>query len=95
MYLAITCACCCHSQVAKRELRQLRMEARESTKLLEDKKALEMRCIELQATLEVVQNQRNELRQQIKEEKVLGVEEETGLTCDRCLLGVCHHGTFC
>ena len=61
---------CSVLQVAKRELRHLRLEARESTKLLEDKKALEMRCVELQATLEVVQNQRNQLRQQIKDEKV-------------------------
>jgi hypothetical protein len=44
----------------------LRAEARESHKLLEDKKALEGKVRELQATLEVVQNQRNELRQQVR-----------------------------
>ncbi len=30
--------------MAKRELRRLRQEARESTKLLKDKRALEIRC---------------------------------------------------
>ncbi len=56
----------CMAQVASRELRQLRQEARESTKLLEDKKALEAKVQELQATLAVVQDQRNELRQQVR-----------------------------
>lgn len=31
-------------RMAKRELRRLRQEARESTKLLKDKRALEIRC---------------------------------------------------
>lgn len=53
------------SQVAKRELRQLRQNAREGTKLLEDKRVLENRCVELQGTLETVQGQRNELRHQV------------------------------
>jgi len=55
--------------VAKRELRQLRVEARESGKLLKDKRALEIRCQELQEILETVQNQRNDLRSQLREEK--------------------------
>ncbi len=63
-------------QVAKCELRQLRQNAREGTKLLEDKKVLESRCKELQGTLEVVQNQRNELRHQVRGTWVgLGVSE--------------------
>lgn len=45
------------------ELRHLRQEAREGTRLLEDKKALETRVAELMATLALVQDQRNELRQ--------------------------------
>eukprot|EP00197_Chlamydomonas_leiostraca_P009765 CAMPEP_0202867474 /NCGR_PEP_ID=MMETSP1391-20130828/9454_1 /ASSEMBLY_ACC=CAM_ASM_000867 /TAXON_ID=1034604 /ORGANISM="Chlamydomonas leiostraca, Strain SAG 11-49" /LENGTH=1634 /DNA_ID=CAMNT_0049547521 /DNA_START=190 /DNA_END=5094 /DNA_ORIENTATION=- len=61
---------------ATRELRHLQKEARESTKLLEDKKALEVRVTELLATLEVVQNQRNELRQQAKDEKASAGELE-------------------
>ena len=60
------------SKGAKRELRALRAEAREGTKLLEDKKALEAKVHEMQATLETVQNQRNELRQQLKDERVRG-----------------------
>jgi len=51
-------------------LRDLRAEAREGVKLLEDKKALEAKVHEMQTTLETVQSQRNELRQQLKEEKV-------------------------
>ena len=54
-----------HLQLAKRELAHLRQEARESTKLLEDKKALESKVRELQDTLNLVQDQRNELRQQV------------------------------
>lgn len=57
------------ARVAKRELRQLRVEARESGKLLKDKRALEIRCQELQEILETVQNQRNDLRSQLREEK--------------------------
>ncbi len=52
--------------MARAELRRRRAEARESGKLLQDKQALERRLGELQAVLETVQNQRNELRQQFK-----------------------------
>lgn len=58
------------AKLAKRQLRALRSEAREGGKLLEDKIALEGKVRELQATLETVQGQRNELRQQLKDEKV-------------------------
>lgn len=51
---------------ARRELRRLRQEAREATKLLQDKRSLEEKVAELQNVLEVVQNQRNELKQQYK-----------------------------
>lgn len=52
-------------QVARHALRSLRQQAREGVRLLEDKKVLEARVAELGATLETVQNQRNELRQQV------------------------------
>ncbi|CAL8460835.1 g366 [Coccomyxa elongata] len=57
------------SKLAKRELRRRRAEARESGKLLQDKQALEQRLKEMQAILETVQNQRNELKQLYKEER--------------------------
>jgi chromosome segregation ATPase len=51
------------------ELRHLKSEAREAGKLLEDKKALEAKLREVQGTLELVQGQRNELRQEVKDLK--------------------------
>lgn len=54
------------TQVARAELKVLRADARESSKLLEDKRNLEKRVTELMATLEVVQDQRNELRASLK-----------------------------
>lgn len=54
------------SKRAKKELRRRRQEARESGKLLQDKQALEVRLREMQAILETVQNQRNELKQLYK-----------------------------
>jgi predicted nuclease with TOPRIM domain len=51
---------------AKTALRGLKSEAREAGKLLEDKKALEQKLKEVQATLEMVQGQRNELREEVK-----------------------------
>ena len=54
------------SKIAKQELRRRRAEARESGKLLQDKQALESRVKEMQAILETVQNQRNELKQQFR-----------------------------
>lgn len=54
------------SKLAKKELRKRRAEARESGKLLQDKQALEHRLKEMQAILETVQNQRNELKQLYK-----------------------------
>lgn len=64
-----TFQCAYRTKVSKRELRKLKLEAREATKLLEDKKVLEIKLREVQNTLETVQNQRNELRQQLKEER--------------------------
>ncbi|DBA65606.1 TPA: hypothetical protein ACH3X2_002670 [Trebouxia sp. C0005] len=61
--------CAWRSKLARRELRQRRASQREAGKLLQDKKALEDRLKEVQNILETVQNQRNELRQQYKEEK--------------------------
>ena len=54
------------SKIAKQELRRRRAEARESGKLLQDKQALELRVKEMQAILETVQNQRNDLKQQFR-----------------------------
>jgi len=73
---ALVFQCAFRAKAAKRALRQLRADARESSKLLEDKKALEVKVHELQATLEVVQKQRNELRQQIKDEKAALADSE-------------------
>jgi len=56
-------------RVAKRELRRLRMEARESGKLLKDKKALEIRVQELEEIISTVQTQRNDLKQALKDER--------------------------
>lgn len=46
--------------------RSLRMEAKEQGKLLQDKAALEVKLHEQVATLELVQTQRNELKQSYK-----------------------------
>lgn len=53
-------------KLARRELRRRRAEAREAGKLLQDKQALESKLREVQNILEVVQRQRNELRQQCR-----------------------------
>ena len=58
--------CCWRCKLARRELRSRRKEAREATKLLEDKQALDVKLKETIATLEHVQNQRNELKQAYK-----------------------------
>lgn len=58
--------CCWRSKVARKELRNRRKEAREATKLLQDKQALDVKLKETIATLEHVQNQRNELKQAYK-----------------------------
>lgn len=71
---ALAVQCAYRSKVAKRELRKLKLDAREATKLLEDKKVLEVKLKEVQNTLEVVQNQRNELRQQLKDERAIVAE---------------------
>eukprot|EP00210_Caulerpa_lentillifera_P009028 g8617.t1 len=55
--------------VAFRELKRLRQEAREARKLLEDKRILEAKVNEMQNTLETVQDQRNELKKQVKDSK--------------------------
>lgn len=60
--------------VARRELRRLRQEAREARKLLEDKRLLEEKVKEMQGTLETVQDQRNDLKRQVKESKTAVAE---------------------
>lgn len=59
---------------ARRELKRLRAEAREARKLLEDKRILENKVKEMQATLETVQDQRNELKRQVKDSKTAVAE---------------------
>lgn len=62
----IALQCRWRQKLAKRELRRRRTEAREATKLLQDKAALEGRMHELQALVETLQGQRNELKQAFK-----------------------------
>lgn len=69
MHKIVLCQTRWRCRMAKRELRKLRVEARESGKLLKDKRALENRCQELQDILNTVQNQRSEVKAQLKEEK--------------------------
>ncbi|GLC68235.1 hypothetical protein PLESTF_000665000 [Pleodorina starrii] len=79
-------------KVARRELRTLRQQPCEGTKLLEDKKALEQKVHELQAMLETVQGQRNELRQQVKEELAARAEVEREMEVLRAELEVVNRG---
>jgi len=60
--------------VSRRELKRLRAEAREARKLLEDKRILENKVKEMHATLETVQDQRNELKRQVKDSKAAVAE---------------------
>ena len=59
------------SKLARRKLRALRAEAREAGKLMQDKRFLETKVAELTSTLELVQNQRNDLRQQFRVRAVM------------------------
>lgn len=63
-------------KMARRELLQRRMEARESSKLLADKQSLETKLKDVQNVLETLQNQRNELRQALRDEKTAREEAE-------------------
>jgi myosin-5 len=56
-------------KIAARELVRLRVEARESGKLLQDKAALEAKLREVQGVLAGVTRQRDELRQALREER--------------------------
>lgn len=62
----IALQCRWRQKLARRELRRRRTEAREATKLLQDKVNLEGRMQELQALVETLQGQRNELKQSYK-----------------------------
>jgi hypothetical protein len=55
---------CCDKLCGLR--RSLRAEAREAVKLMQDKRFLESKVAEMTGTLELVQNQRNELKQSYK-----------------------------
>ena len=65
----IKAQCAWRVKMAKREVRKRRADARASGKLLQDKQNLEVKLKEIQNVLGNVQNQRNELRQQLREEK--------------------------
>jgi myosin-5 len=65
----IKAQCAWRRKLAKRELRRRRTEARESGKLLQDKQDLEKKVVEQENVLANLQNQRNELRQQLRNEK--------------------------
>jgi myosin-5 len=65
----IKAQCAWRRKLAKRELRRRRAEARESGKLLQDKQDLEKKVVEQENVLTNLQNQRNELRQQLRNEK--------------------------
>jgi myosin V len=65
----IKAQCAWRRKLAKRELRRRRAEARESGKLLQDKQDLEKKMLEQENVLANLQNQRNELRQQLRSEK--------------------------
>ncbi|KXZ52496.1 MYO1A protein [Gonium pectorale] len=80
---AITTQSMFRVKVARRALRSLRQQAREGTKLLEDKKALEAKVHELEAMLQKAQDQRNELRQQVKDEMASRSDAERALEAMR------------
>lgn len=54
---------------------RLRAEAREAKKLLEDKKILQNKLKESQTVLETVQNQRNDLKQLLKVNEFIAVDD--------------------
>ncbi|KAG1657561.1 hypothetical protein FOA52_006761 [Chlamydomonas sp. UWO 241] len=70
---AITLQAIHRARLAKRELRTLRQEAREGTKLLSDNQALATKVAEQDATLQTVMGQRSDLRQQLKEERAAAI----------------------
>eukprot|EP01025_Chloroclados_australasicus_P055566 TRINITY_DN6759_c0_g1_i2.p1 TRINITY_DN6759_c0_g1~~TRINITY_DN6759_c0_g1_i2.p1 ORF type:complete len:1608 (-),score=236.01 TRINITY_DN6759_c0_g1_i2:671-5494(-) len=61
--------CAWRMKKAARELRKRKAEAMQASKLMQDKKALESKVNELSTVMETVQNQRNDLKQQLKDEK--------------------------
>ncbi|GAB4821968.1 hypothetical protein N2152v2_009014 [Parachlorella kessleri] len=76
----VAAQCAWRSKAARKELRRRRQEAREAGKLLQDKQALEQKLRDVQNVLEVVQSQRNELRQQYREEKAQREQLEARLS---------------
>lgn len=68
---AVAIQCAWRVRAAKRELRHRRMKAREAATLLRDKAVLEEKFAHATATLEKVKNQRDELRRDFKEYRVL------------------------
>jgi hypothetical protein len=69
-------------KAARSALRHFKTEAREAGKLLEDKKALETKLKEMEGTLELVQGQRNELRQEVKDAKAALADAERRMQVD-------------
>ena len=63
-------------KLARRELLKRRIEARESSKLLQDKQDLEKKLDEMRDLMAKLQGQRSELRQQLRDEKAAREEAE-------------------
>ena len=73
------------SKLARRELRKRRTEAREAGKLMQDKQVLEVKVKELQGLLEMVQKQRNELKQQFRVRQSRSGRGTRPTPCGRCV----------
>ena len=67
------------AKMARVEVSQRRVAARESGKLLKDKEALERKLEKLQEVSETIKNQRNDLRQLLKEKKAERIQVESEL----------------
>mmetsp|Transcript_16539 Transcript_16539/g.49488 ORF Transcript_16539/g.49488 Transcript_16539/m.49488 type:complete len:1726 (-) Transcript_16539:622-5799(-) len=67
-------------RMAKRKLRALKVQAKDQAKVLQDKAALEVKVKDMAGTLEMVQTQRNELKQSYKDEKAAREAAEARVT---------------
>ena len=66
---AVAIQCAWRSKAARRELRCRRAAARDTTRLVSDKQAVEARLADVERVLESVTNQRNEMKAALKEER--------------------------
>lgn len=70
------------AKLAKSKVNELKIAARESGKLMQDKENLERRIEKLQSVSDTLKNQRNDLRNQLKVEKASRFEIESGLKAE-------------